>query len=77
MVHGWAVVNSNKKILVNTVHMTRRGAIINYLISEQGMFISMAMSDSRIEELWGGRWDSYAFVHEVTIELDVAGRKDQ
>lgn len=55
---GWAVVDDGL-IDVRTVSLTRRAAIVNWLVTH-GVVIGSTYSDEQIEALW--------FVHKVEAE---------
>ena len=48
---GWAIFD-NGQILVTTVSPTRRGAIINWLVTERAMMVFNEDTDEKIEEAW-------------------------
>jgi hypothetical protein len=52
MANAWAVIKGGS-ILINTVHETRRGSIVNYLLTCASVFVTKHMSDEEIEKYWG------------------------
>ncbi len=73
MASGWAVCISGGIILVDTVSKTRKASIVNYLFVHRGLFISQAMSDERIEQLWNEVPRAFVgeiYVHKVKVEID-------
>lgn len=71
--NGWAVVD-NDQINVRTVSPTRRAAIINWLVFEQGHRIYVSTPDDLIELAWEMAKGS-ATVHEVVIGYDPGEQK--
>jgi len=48
--YGWAVVDRFGKIILNTVYSDRRGAMVNYLATVHGYWVSNLCADDRIED---------------------------
>lgn len=51
---GWAVIDCTR-IDVSTVSPTRRAAIVNWLVTRAGRFISTSTTDEQIEAYWADR----------------------
>lgn len=49
---GWAVKDVDTGINIRTVSDTRRAAIVNWLVVECGVAVSMGHDDLQIEKLW-------------------------
>lgn len=49
---GWAVEPIGGQIMINTVSGTRRAAIVNYLVTEHRVMLTIFDSDENIENLW-------------------------
>lgn len=64
---GWAVVTNGGDLLVRTVSDTRRAAIINYLVTEHRVLITIFDSDENIENFWR-HYGEYAECREVNIQ---------
>lgn len=69
---GWAVIE-NEQINLRSVSPTRRAAIVNFLVTDRGRYISNSTSDHEIEAMFS-RDRRGATAVEVTIE--VAARVD-
>ncbi len=65
---GWAIL-SEKGIDVRTVSPTRRGAIVNWLVTTCGVPVQNHWTDEAIELMWQGasEYESLAKVQEVAI----------
>ena len=51
-VRAWAIVTNEVEINLKTIYDTRRGAIINWLVTECGFFAQEHMKDEEIESAW-------------------------
>lgn len=62
---AWAVVD-NGQIKVCTVSDTRRGTMVNWLVSERSVMVFSRMTDEAIERMW---WQEHgtAQIEYVTI----------
>lgn len=54
---GWAILNSHDeteipKINVRSVSPTKRGAIVNFLVTDRGYYVTNDMTDAQIERAW-------------------------
>lgn len=64
---GWAVRHiSRDAIFVKTVCDTRRGAIINWLVTECGVPVTKYHTDADIERIWKSL-GQYVEVGQVTV----------
>lgn len=72
--NGWAVVQNNR-IDPATVYGTRRGAIVNWLVT-QGYFVSSAMSDDIIERIWSLQENTPLFERAQVIMVSIVGRAE-
>lgn len=70
--NGFAVVATpiigDRRIDMNTVYSTRRGAIVNWLIKSRGIPIHVGMADVTIEQLWQ-QYSDGAEVVPVTVTV--------
>lgn len=48
---AWAVVDGNE-IIINTVHDSRRGAIVNWLVVRKNLMATIFTTDDEIEARW-------------------------
>jgi hypothetical protein len=51
MTECWAVIDGDM-ILPSTVHETRRGAMVNWLVAEAGCMVLRHHGDEWIERMW-------------------------
>lgn len=52
-VSGWAVVEPGGFINIRTVCESRRAALVNWLVTEKKLFITVFDTDDAIERWWG------------------------
>ena len=64
---GWAVITGDQ-IHIRTVSPTRRGAIVNFLVTDRSMAIYSQHTDADIEAWWK-KYHSRSEVVEVTIAV--------
>ena len=67
LARGWAV-SQGGKILIDTVSISRRAAIINYLVVYMKIRVYSVLPDKDIKNLWTMR-SADVIVHEVTVEF--------
>lgn len=63
-VQGWAVFSAAGVPLIRTVMGERRGAIVNWLVTDAGFRIGAQVPDDLIERCWA----SASLDHAVTVE---------
>jgi hypothetical protein len=49
---GWAVVEKSGLIVINSVSLTRRSAIVNWMVIKASENITAAHNDEQIENMW-------------------------
>lgn len=64
---GWGIERHNGELLVRTISDTRRAAIVNYLITEHQVSLTIFDTDENIENLWR-HYGQYAEARQVHIQ---------
>lgn len=68
---GWAIKDCRSGVVdVATVAPTRRGAIVNSLVTRFGMPIHNGMSDGLIETIWLKRTDEETRCRAVLVRIE-------